>query len=84
MSIVAERMELGQAGAAPLVVLWADDDHGRTKPPLPQRPRGPHPYPQVRLGGAVRVVDAEARQLLAGYSDDACVVARVSGIGVAA
>jgi len=23
----------------------AADDHGKTKEPLPERPRGPHPYP---------------------------------------
>jgi hypothetical protein len=25
----------------------AADDHGKVKEPLPQRPRGPHPYPTV-------------------------------------
>ncbi|MCX4581347.1 hypothetical protein OHB41_51305 [Streptomyces sp. NBC_01571] len=58
MSIVAERMPLAQV--APRA-----DEHGKTKEPLPQRPRGPHPYRVV--GGAVRPEDDQARQLLAGW-----------------
>ncbi|MFD0547692.1 RNA polymerase sigma factor [Streptomyces mexicanus] len=39
----------------------AADDHSKTKEPLPQRPRGPHPY---RVGGTARAKDDQARALL--------------------
>ncbi|WP_371558716.1 hypothetical protein OG416_38985 [Streptomyces longwoodensis] len=58
MSILAEHQVLAQS--APL----AADDHGKTKAPLPQRPRGPHPY---RVGDAVRLEDEQLRGLLAGW-----------------
>ena len=61
MSIVADRVGLVQA--APL----AADDHDKTKEPLPQRPRGPHPYRSVRVGGAARTGDVVARALVAGW-----------------
>lgn len=32
------------AAAGMLHLVSADDDHGKTKDPLPPRPRGPHPY----------------------------------------
>ena len=34
----------------------AADDHGKTKDPLPQRPRGPHPY---RTVGGVMATDLD-------------------------
>ncbi|MGX1226868.1 DNA-directed RNA polymerase specialized sigma24 family protein [Streptomyces ambofaciens] len=40
------------------------DEHGKTKDPLPERPRGPHPYP---VGGVARPEDAVARELLADW-----------------
>ncbi len=58
MSIVADQRPLAQV--APRA-----DEHGKTKEPLPQRPRGPHPYRVV--GGASRPEDVVARELLAGW-----------------
>ncbi len=57
MLIVADQRPLAQV--APRA-----DEHGKTKEPLPERPRGPHPY---RVGGAARVEDATARELLADW-----------------
>ena len=76
MSIVADQRPLA-------LVAPRADEHSKTKDPLPQRPRGPHPYPQLRAGAA-RAGDAEARQLLTDYSDDLSAVVRlVSWIGAA-
>lgn len=65
MSILAEDQVLVQS--APL----AADDHGKTKDPLPQRPRGPHPY---RVG----------REEATDYSEATAVARLASRIGVAA
>lgn len=54
MSMVADQRPLAQV--APRA-----DEHGKTKNPLPERPRGPHPY---RVGGAARRQDAGMRDLL--------------------
>lgn len=61
MSIVAERMPLAQV--APRA-----DEHGKTKEPLPQRPRGPHPYRVGVAGRFSRPEDAPLRQVLAGWA----------------
>ncbi|MDT0469684.1 hypothetical protein [Streptomyces gibsoniae] len=59
----------------------AADDHGKTKEPLPQRPRGPHPYRVARHYASARV----RRELLADYQDGSSAVARLaSWIGAAA
>lgn len=57
MLIVADQRPLAQV--APRA-----DEHEKAKDRLPERPRGPHPYP---TGGAARPQDAEARQLLADW-----------------
>ncbi len=41
----AAQSTLAEAGLTHLVV--AADEHGKTKEPMPTRPRGPHPYPMV-------------------------------------
>ncbi|MFJ7138028.1 RNA polymerase sigma factor [Streptomyces fungicidicus] len=61
MSILAEHQVLVQL--APL----AADEHGRTKEPLPQRPRGPHPYGVGVAGRFSRPEDAPLRGVLAGW-----------------
>lgn len=40
--MAAARVTLAEAGLEHLVLA---DDHGKTKDKLPERPRGPHPYP---------------------------------------
>ncbi|MFH9090935.1 RNA polymerase sigma factor [Streptomyces sp. NPDC017673] len=60
MSIVADQGLLAQVAARA-------DEHEKSKEPLPQRPRGPHPYPAGRVGGAARVEDSGAREVLAGW-----------------
>ncbi|MGW0103256.1 hypothetical protein [Nocardia sp. NPDC003354] len=49
---------------------------------MPERPRGPHPYP---MGGASRPEDVVARELLADFEDNSSAVVRLaSRIGAAA
>ncbi|WP_158718848.1 RNA polymerase sigma factor [Streptomyces sp. NRRL WC-3795] len=44
------------------------DEHEKAKDKLPERPRGPHPYPmRVQVAGASRPGDIEARELLASW-----------------
>ncbi|MBQ0891309.1 hypothetical protein KBZ94_41500 [Streptomyces sp. RM72] len=58
------------------------DEHGKTKDPLPERPRGPHPYP---MGVALRPEDVVVLELLAGFQDEAAAVVQLaSWIGAAA
>ncbi|MEU3282114.1 RNA polymerase sigma factor [Streptomyces antibioticus] len=44
------------------------DEHSKTKEPLPQRPRGPHPYRVGVAGRFSRPEDAPLRGVLAGWA----------------
>lgn len=63
MSIVADQRPL--ARVAPRA-----DEHSKTKEPLPQRPRGPHPYPMGVAGRFSRPEDAPLRRVLAGWASE--------------